>query len=136
MTPGGALAKSKSKSTVRRDTSDIARRSLLDLSAPLRSGRELLPLEDRRQFYPGVFKPASRLDRGKRAFLTMPGSTKKSVRIRSKFSHIVKFEAPQSVLVCVRRHRRREVLFAKGKGGGGKRPPRRNAFSDISCRRK
>lgn len=48
----------------------------------------------------------------------------------------IAFEAPSRVVLCVRRSVRKEVMFASGKAGRrGQRPPRRNQFSDISCRR-
>lgn len=43
------------------------------------------------------------------------------------------FANPQRVLVCVRRGQRREVLFAKGRVGGGHRKPRWNAYSYWRC---
>lgn len=47
------------------------------------------------------------------------------------------FAEPRSVVMCVRRHRRREVLFAL-RGGRGKsisrfRKVRRNEWSEVSC---
>ncbi|AZL82922.1 hypothetical protein [Apis mellifera associated microvirus 45] len=43
------------------------------------------------------------------------------------------FSVPEAVPICVRRKRRREVLLALGKGGGGKRRPRYNKFSNVRC---
>lgn len=44
------------------------------------------------------------------------------------------FANPKSVNVCVRRHQRREVIFALGKSGRGARAPRRrNQFSNVRC---
>lgn len=43
------------------------------------------------------------------------------------------FSYPEHALVCVRRKSRRQVLFALGRGGGGKRRPRRNDYSDVRC---
>lgn len=44
------------------------------------------------------------------------------------------FTAPTETLVCVRRSRRKEVLFAKKKTGkGGQRKPRRSTWSDYKC---
>lgn len=43
------------------------------------------------------------------------------------------FKAPKFVAICVRRKIRREVLLALGRGGGGKRRPRRNAYSNVRC---
>lgn len=46
------------------------------------------------------------------------------------------FKVPGRTAVCVRRSMRREVLFATGRSGGGKRRrPRRTEASSISCRR-
>lgn len=57
-------------------------------------------------------------------------------RIYSQTKAIRAFEEPRKVLICIRRQSRKEVLFAKRKAGrGGMRPPRRNAWSSISCRR-
>lgn len=44
-----------------------------------------------------------------------------------------KFLVPAKTLVCVRRKQRREVLFAKGRGGGRHRKPRYNSFSAWRC---
>lgn len=48
------------------------------------------------------------------------------------------FRTPQDVVVCVRRHQRKEILHALGRTGRGARRarPRRTATSHISCRRK
>lgn len=43
------------------------------------------------------------------------------------------FANPQQIPVCVRRKERREVLLAKGKGGGNHRKARRNQWSDVKC---
>lgn len=47
----------------------------------------------------------------------------------------VAFEYPRQAVECVRRSRRRSVLFAKRKTGKGARSRRRrSSFSGISCR--
>lgn len=47
----------------------------------------------------------------------------------------LRFEAPRSVTVCLRRKTRREVLFAKSKTGKGSRSRKiRNQWSDVKCR--
>lgn len=44
------------------------------------------------------------------------------------------FRSPRQVSLCVRRHRRREVLFAMRKTGRGARSVRRrNYWSDVKC---
>lgn len=66
-------------------------------------------------FVPNVNKPA----RGKRA---------------KTFQAQLAFNAPAETLVCVRRSRRKEVLFAKKKTGKrGQRKPRRNTWSNYKC---
>lgn len=48
----------------------------------------------------------------------------------------VRFKVPESVSLCDRRRRRREVLHAKGVAGRrGLRGPRRNVWSSVSCER-
>lgn len=52
----------------------------------------------------------------------------------SKVPYQIAFSAPAETLVCVRRSRRKQVLFAKRKTGkGGQRRPRRNKWSDVKC---
>lgn len=46
----------------------------------------------------------------------------------------LRFDAPASVLVCIRRHTRKQVLFAKRKTGkGAKSQKRLTAYSKIRC---
>lgn len=48
--------------------------------------------------------------------------------------HHVGFDVPKQVLLCVRRKRRKEVLFATGGAGKpNKRKPRRNKYSNVRC---
>lgn len=41
---------------------------------------------------------------------------------------------PKAVSICVRRHVRRRVIFARGHAGGPVRRPRRGPYSNYSCR--
>lgn len=43
------------------------------------------------------------------------------------------FAVPQVTAVCVRRHQRREIMFAKGLGGRFHRPKLFNAYSGVRC---
>lgn len=44
------------------------------------------------------------------------------------------FNVPNDVSICAKRATRKEVLLALGKGGGGPRKrPRRNEWSDVKC---
>lgn len=50
-----------------------------------------------------------------------------------RFPTMLAFAVPQRVAVCVRRHMRREVLLALGRGGAGHKRPRRNVWSSVKC---
>lgn len=60
--------------------------------------------------------------------------TPKKKGTRSRVPAQLAFTAPAETVVCVRRHRRKEVLFAKKKAGkGGQKRPRRSAWSEVKC---
>lgn len=60
--------------------------------------------------------------------------TRARLNVRSKLNWLPVFAHPPSVLPCIQRWVRREVLFATGKGGRGYRSPhRRNSNSGIPC---
>lgn len=116
-----------------RDASDIA-------SPPLRSSpvytwsptpsTYLRLLEDRRQFFPDPVRPA-RAGRRASTQLVVPKKNDPS----RKLSAGVQFKAPRDVAICVRRHTRREVLLARGLGGGRPRKRARwSEFSSVRCR--
>lgn len=106
---------------------------------------DLSPIEDRRTFWPepAALRPALTL-RGTGARVVgaapvrKPGPPgRKSTALASvKTGSVLTFSAPKRVAVCVRRQRRKEVLFATGKGGrrGRQRQRRRSEFSEVSCR--
>lgn len=53
---------------------------------------------------------------------------------RSQVPSQLTFQAPADTVVCIRRRRRKEVLFAKNKAGKrGQKRPRRTAWSDVKC---
>lgn len=130
----------------RRDLARIANRPRLPVvSVHPRSGRVLLDVEDRRRFHPlGSLVPARspRRWRVRLVLAAQPARSKGSVTVRSPGRFLfaprlqLAFSHPQSVLVCVRRARRKQVLHAMGVAGGPVRPPRRNKWSAVSCRRK
>lgn len=111
-------------------------------------GRVTLPalnlFEDRRLFHPEQdYRPALNL-LGRQHRLVVPAAVKQPPlnrrsaalsAVRDSVPHRVSFEAPSSVLVCVRRQRRKEVLHALNKTGSGvsRRRPRRNWLSNVSC---
>lgn len=98
--------------------------------------------EDRRSFHPlGPYRPAFSLPRSA-AVVRVPQAprTRKSVdgaKARTHSPQTLVFSAPDRVLICVRRKRRKQVLHAKGVAGSKKRmhKPKRNYWSSISCKR-
>lgn len=126
-----------------RESRSFTSRRLVRQSRP---SRRLAVIEDRRLYHPDRFtRPArSFTNRTHRLAVDQPrrvseppglhGRAKKRRRRALSFARI-KFEDPKT-LICVRRRRRREVLFAKGVGGGRvSRRRRTNEFSSISCRK-
>jgi len=87
---------------------------------------ELTDFEDRR-FLPGD-GPARSTRRVARVFA--PARARRS---SSPTWSALAFRYPRFTLVCVRRKARRQVIFATGKGGGGKRRPRYSAYSYVRC---
>lgn len=119
----------RSEDTTERDNSTIANNKLLQYTL-----YSLLPeIEDRRLYRPeraprahGLSKLASRIEL----------APAKPVRSKGHYTpDVFRFTSPKKVAICVRRQRRREVLFALRKTGKGSRSKRRrNDHSDISCR--
>lgn len=132
------MAKSrKRQSATRRDASVVANDpgSLLASFDPLRSGRDLQVIEDRRRFTPArskLFTPRQVA----RVFMTMPGRRRLSKPPKKFGPEVPAFVLPRSTVVCVRRAIRKQVIHAKGVAGRKVRRPKRNAVSRISCRRK
>lgn len=118
-----------------------------------RSGRSLLLIEDRRTFHPDPYRPALTSRRWRhRLRVGLPLNAMGAQRPRQpprsglrlmpglgarKLPVHVGFRGAPHVMVCVRRTRRREALFAAGRAGRGRRNrrPRWSAYSSVSCRR-
>lgn len=147
-----ARRRSERNSTSKRETFDFANDSeLLSRTfqqptfrpAPLvhhtsPSSRILHEIEDRRTYHPdGPTRPARSYDKPVHR-LTVPVHPK-NVNKRSTASaalpRTVQFEAPKRVLVCIRRQKRKEVLFALKKTGKGARARkhRQSFYSSIRC---
>lgn len=138
-----------------RDTSDIATSSVeldqLVLSpvspSPLvgfepEDESYLSDVQDLRNFHPEapfvapltVFNTPATFD----ALVDQPPSRRQAragLRIRSQTKARLSFNSPQFVAVCVRRHQRRQVLFALRKRGKGsaRKHRRRNQHSNTRC---
>lgn len=131
-----------------------------DIFIPPRSSPLLRQVEDRRTWNPQRIRPAASLRRpnhllsvghypnakprsgqvhlGRVAHPGLrTGSTKTARPGWAGPPYSIRFHQPKWVIVCMRRETRREVLFAKSKGRSPKvkRQKRRNAMSNISCRR-
>jgi len=98
----------------------------------------LQDIDDRRMFHPlDEFRPAKSVMYRDATQLVVPNVNKpqKQSNLLSSLPASVQFNAPHSVALCVRRKRRREVLFARGVGGGRqwKRRARWSEFSEVKC---
>lgn len=160
------MAKSKNSKTKKlhapRDNSPIASRRLREhMPSPSVTISRTLPeikarvreplqqVEDRRTFHPdGKNRPAL-TKTGRPATVIAANRPRPKAKskaqvnrfgptVHSQTKGVITFEAPKETVVCIRRHRRKEVLFAKkrtGKGGRRNRNPVRTWLSKISCRR-
>lgn len=133
----------------RRDVSPIANDQLSDLVGPsvVRVSPQYLFVEDRRTFHPeGPQLRPFLMDNGVPATLTSEVNSNVKRKGKNNQSSVFSlnrqtksrlvFAAPDRTLVCVRRNTRREVLFAKGRGGAGgkrRRHVRRNDSSNYGC---
>lgn len=116
-------------------TANLRLRALPDLLIrPVSRQRvDLRPFEDRRAFHPLKHaRPAITTFKRADARLLID-DRKVDVKKPSRLPFGVTFAVPQRVAICVRRKRRKEVIFAKGVGGSKTRKPRRTEFSDVRC---
>ena len=124
------MSKRKSNNKRQRDSSHI--------TSSLLSRSSLLDIEDRRSFHPlQDYRPAKGSSKLASVLYVRPVGDRKPAKAKSKWSpETFSFTIPKKVSLCVRRHQRREVLFALKKTGKGsrKRERRRNYFSDVSCK--
>lgn len=127
------MAKRRSKDRTRDISTPIA--------SPLRSVKVytspsfLAMLEDRRLFDPLRHAVAKSFVRSS-SRLVVPNVARSNKTIVRSVSPAVKFSVPSHVAVCIRRKKRREVLFARGVGGSRRRQrrPRWSEFSSVNCR--
>lgn len=92
-------------------------------------------IEDRRTHYPGLSpykRPVQQLAVGRPARLHL---VDKKYAAPSQTKATVAFQEPHKLPICIRRKERAQVLHAKGVAGSkGLKKPRRNEWSDVSCR--
>lgn len=139
---GDTMSRRGSSSNNRYRRFSFARSRVANANARLAADRllpRLDPLADRRRWSPDRLRPA----------MTRFGPARFAVRspsVRSTFYgkpylrpvfnvswESRTFADPIRVYICARRKIRRAVMFALGRGGGGKRKGRRNFYSDVRC---
>lgn len=131
-------------SRIANGVAQIQHLSLSDLISPLPSltintpevRSALSEVEDLRYWHPERV-PSPRGSRGlaRTEEVYSPKRPSGPTRPLSKI-HALSFRSPKFVAVCVRRNARKEVLHAlgkTGKGGGFKKKPRRNYWSNVRC---
>lgn len=105
--------------------------------------------EDRRNWHPDPVAPARSFSQSRHRLTVVDRTPRQNSKknFLDRFAHLrsfpsqtkaaIAFQAPEKVLVCVRRQMRKEVLHARKKAGKrGQRKPRFNAYSRISCKRR
>lgn len=127
----------------RRSKSNKGRRDSIHIANPLlpflMDDIPIIDFEDRRRHspvpipFPVSFPDPTRVVVRKRP-RSYQHSLKKNLSKSYKSYLAQEFHAPDNVLICVRRKRRKEVLHALGKSGKrGQRKPRWSSHSDVHC---
>lgn len=104
-----------------------------------RSPARYYSINDFRTFHPeGALRPhlrpSGRTARFSRPTVRLSSGASPRRLNRALQSHQLYFSAPKSVITCVRRKQRKEVMHALGKAGRrGQRRPRRSERSQIIC---
>jgi len=114
-----------------------------DLQIKAKTGAvDLREFEDRRTFNPSPQRSPATLT-SSYTLVVPQKKIARSARTRNVMLRkiepraFVGFDKPNDVLVCVRRKKREEVLFAKQKTGrSGQKKPKFNLSSKFACRRK
>ncbi len=123
------MAKAKKKK-------DKRRREIINLASSNLPALHLTPrsVQDRRLYHPlGAARPLLTTS-SRRPVLVVSQPKKQKAKPKGPV-YRVQFAKPRFVLVCVRRNIRKQVLHALNKTGrGGQRRPRRNQWSEISCK--
>lgn len=95
-------------------------------------------IEDRRTWHPdGPTRAARSIPGGSPSQVVIKKAPAKFKRPYSYVPTDTRFAVPEKTIVCIRRQRRKEVLFAKKKTGRGRgrKNPKRSYWSAISCKR-
>lgn len=95
----------------------------------------LLPQSDLRVYHPQrpLFRP---LAATRRSVTQIEAKQYQATRLNRQTKATLVFNGPESIPLCVRRRRRKQVLHAKGVAGSKNlKKPHRNFWSAISCKR-
>lgn len=154
-----ARRRRKNSSSGERDTSVIANAGVARQShlSPVQFESSLQEIEDRRTFHPvGPYRPIRRVSTAAPATVTLRDRKYKKAAavvgrswrsplfrganvlsaLRSQTKASLALSNPERVVACVRRQRRKEVLFAErkaGRSGRALRRRRRNETSNYRC---
>lgn len=131
------MAKKRNRSA-QRDHLSIARPSAVRNYVP----KPVVLVSDRRAFHPrGETAPLSSPRKSQRrvvekVVVSQPNRNKMGRAGKPAHHYKVAFSVPRKVELCVRRQRRRQVLFAMRRTGKGSRAVRRrrNYWSGVSCK--
>lgn len=126
------MAKGKSRSKTP-GTRDAPQSLTVRLRSRAAIGNVLQQVQDLRAF---DFEPGTTPARSVSGSFASVGAVtpQKTNQAPSKVPYQVAFTAPGETLVCIRRKRRKEVLFAKRKTGkGGQKKPRWSKWSSYRC---
>ncbi len=80
-----------------------------------------------------LFSPTPLVQREIRRINITPVIVKSRPNIRKRGTSAF-LSIPRSAIICARRKIRKEVIFAKNKGGSGNRRPKFNENSQLHCR--
>lgn len=111
----------------------IKKQTLTPAFTPVVSPKtNLKPLQDRRTWHPDKHRSLLSTDGAKHKLKV--SQSPRQLRPQVSLPHRIAFQAPKKLLLCIRRSRRRAVLFAFNKTGKGARSRKhRNQWSDIRC---
>lgn len=137
------MAKPRSKSRRRGNTSTANVRSTSRSLPFTPDNYRLMDIEDRRLFHPDdTYAPSQSLPTSRTRIITRPrrqarrsGNLNGSLpKMFQPVAVVAGFRVPKKVAICIRRKMRKEVLHALRKAGKvGQKRPRRSYYSDIHC---
>lgn len=131
------MARSRNRNTPSdtRETPSFATGSTVGFGTGINPASRLLEIQDLRTELDDLFAPARTLTTAPAVSeLVAPAAAPAQQIQKLKVPFQMAFSAPGETLVCIRRHTRRQVLFATRKAGrGGQRKARWSKWSFTKC---